>query len=121
MDEGYLIALYAFYRAVNGFVILLFTAIEAFINFNIRKNYGYIVDSERRKEIYNKGKILLLPFKDKIGSIMKDIFKKDFKHSYGMKYQHINNLKEMRDNIVHLKPEKNITSYVYLYKGGLDF
>jgi hypothetical protein len=122
MDEDYLNDLYGFYGSVNGFIILLFTAIEAFINHNIPEEYKYVVQSDRKTEIYNKNQIMLLPFKEKMGPILKEIFKKDFGHSYKLKYQHIINLKEMRDNIVHLKPEKGTnTPYAYLFKKGLTF
>ncbi len=122
MDENYLIDLYAFYGAVNGFIILLFTALEAFINHNIPEQYIYKVTSDRKTETYDKNQIMLLPFKLKVGTILKEIFKKDFSHAYKMKSQHISNLKEFRDNLVHLKPEIGTnTPYAYLYKKGLVF
>ena len=122
MDESYLIDLYSYYGSVNAFVILLFTAIEAFINYNIPEEYQYVDAGDKKTEIYNKAQIMYLPFKTKISIILKEIFKKDFIHSHPPTYQHITNLKEMRDSIVHLKPMKDTnTPYAHIYKKGLGF
>lgn len=122
MNEDYLMDLYGYYGAVNSFIILLFTSIEAFINYNIPNKYEYIVKTEKKTETYDKSQVMYLPFKIKITIILKEIFKKDFSQSYALKYQHITNLKIMRDDIVHLKPEKGTgTPFAYVFKKGLNF
>lgn len=121
MDEDYLVALYAFYGCVNTFIIMLFTALEAFMNNIIPDNYIHHIASARKTESYDKGQIMLLDFSKKL-KILNDVSKKDFSKSFAIKYQHITNLKEFRDNIVHLKPEKGTNiPYAYLYKKGLVF
>lgn len=60
MGEDYLIDLYSYYGLVNSFIILLFTSIEAFINYNIPDDYLHTITFDKKTEIYNKSQIMYL-------------------------------------------------------------
>jgi hypothetical protein len=93
------------------------------MNWKIPDEYKYVVEGKKKTEIYNKIQIMeTIPFYDKIEIIFKEVFTKSFKEAFPLKYQHIINLKELRDDIVHLKPDnKTNTPFAFLYKRGLKF
>lgn len=115
--------LYHYFGLTTGFVIFLFTAIEAFINRQIPDAYIYKKSTARNTEIYNKDQIQrYLSFDDKLKNILKETSSKDFAAHYPIKYQHIINLKEFRDSIVHTKANASgQTQFDYLYKKALSF
>lgn len=115
--------LYKFFGLCNGFVIFLFTSIETFINAYIPDKFEYKIARNSRTEIYNKEQIeRQISFEEKYKTILKDISGKDFISKYPIKHQHIINLKEFRDSLVHMKTKRNSsTPYDYLYKKALNF
>lgn len=115
--------LYKHFGWCNGFVIFLFTSIEAFINKIIPDDYNYHIKKNNRTEVYNKEQIERhLSFDDKYSNVLKDITGRDFKKSYPLKHAHIQNLKDFRDNIIHSKANKaGDTPYDYLFKKALNF
>lgn len=120
-NEDYINALYAYYGCVNTFVILLFTAYEAFVNHNIPSDYLHRVDTKKRQEIYNKEQIMWLTIETKL-EILNEVFRKDFEKQHNSKFQHIDNLKQYRNSLVHVKPEQNTnTAYATILKKGLTF
>jgi hypothetical protein len=121
-DENYAIALYAYYGSVNNFIILLFTSIEAFINYNIRDNYKYAAETKTKTTLYNKFQIMDLDFMTKIDKVLPDLFGRNFQKSHNDDYVHIKNLKEFRDSIVHLKPDAaDSKTFAVMFKRGLNF
>lgn len=123
LDEDISIVLYSYFGYTNGYVIFLFTAIEAFINRFIPGDYKYNSVKNNRTEVYNRDQIQrYLSFDDKLNKVVPDISKKDFAKSYPLKYQLITNLKEFRNIIVHTKADPNgTTPFDYIYKKALNF
>lgn len=116
-------SLYNYFGLTTGFVVFLFTAVEAFINRHIPDEYIYSVAKTKNTETYNKEQIQrYLSFDDKLKKALKEATTKDFTKHFPIKYQHIVNLKEFRDSIVHTKANvTGSTPFDYLYKKGLDF
>lgn len=123
MDESVTNELYDFFGNSFGFATMLFAAIEAYINKSIPKDYEYRDTKANKTEIYNKEQIERhLPFEIKTKKVLKEITKKDFTTAHPQKNQHIENLKEFRDSIMHPKTSKSgATPYDYLYKRALNF
>ena len=123
MTEAIIGDLYQYFGLTNGFVIFIFTAIEAFINKSIPDNYIFSVERSNRTESYNKDRIQRhLSFDDKLNKVLQEIKGKCFSKNHPLKYQHINNLKEFRDIIVHTKDSKEgSTAFDYIYKKALSF
>jgi len=115
--------LYSYFGVTNGYVIFLFTAIEAFINKHIPDDFIYSETKTNRTEVYNKEQILrYLSFDVKMKNILVKATKKDFFAKFPNKAIHIKNLKEFRDIIVHTKMKSDgHTPYDYLYKTALKF
>jgi hypothetical protein len=123
LSEAIINDLYNYFGLTNGFVIFLFTAIEAFFNRYIPEDYNYIINRNNRTEIYNTDQIQrFISFDDKLTKVINKISNKNFSHDFPLKYQHITNLKEFRDSIVHTKSKKDgLTPFDYLYKKALTF
>lgn len=123
MDESVKNELYSFFGNSFGFATMLFTSIEAYINKSIPDDYEFRDVKTSKTEIFNKTQIeRYLPFEIKTKNILKEIKNKDFAHAHPKKYQHIINLKEFRDSIIHTKTHKGgNTPYDYLYKKALNF
>lgn len=123
LSESIINELYHYFGLTNGFIIFLFTAIEAFINKNIPENYTYVVKKRNTTESYDKEQIQrYIGFDDKAKKILKEINGKDFGRNHPMKFQHLTNLKDFRDSIVHTKAgQGGLTPYDYLYKKALNF
>ncbi len=115
--------LYNYFSITNGFVIFIFTAIEAFINRSIPENFIYSIPRSNRTESYNKEQIQRnLSFDDKLGKVLSQVTGKTFAKSHSLKYQHIINLKEFRDLIIHTKDSlEGASTYEHIYKKALSF
>lgn len=122
MGEPMINEWYEYFGLSSGFVIFLFTTLEAFINRCIPKYYEYKRSDNKKTEIYNKYQIEeFVSFKEKITIILPDIKSKNFYKDHPPTSQHITNLKEFRDSIIHTKTSKEGTTYDYLFKKALDF
>lgn len=122
MEEHYINALYSYYGCVNTFVMMLFTAVEAFINYNIPENYVHRKILTNKVKSSDKDRIMRYFSFDQKMEIINDVFKKDFKLTHSIEFDLIIKLKEFRDSLIHLKPEKgNNVPYSYIYKHGLNF
>ncbi len=115
--------LYSYFGICNGFIINLFASLEAFINHTIPEYYVYHDVKKDKTSVYNKEQIERhLSFDTKYSAIIKQIKNIDYKNKYPLKHQHIMNLKEMRDNIIHLKAKKGgDTKYDYIFKKVINF
>ncbi len=123
LTEGITNQLYEYFGLVSGFVIFLFTSMEAFMNRAVPVDYIYRKVLTTKTEEYSKHQIEeCLPFEEKLKIVIPRITKKDFIKHYRLKYDMIFNLKEFRDSIVHTKTSKegNI-GYDYLYKRAFKF
>ncbi len=114
--------LYDYFSVTSGFVILLFTALEALMNRCIPNNYIYKRVSERKTELFSKKQIEeYIPFDEKIKNVLTEATNKSFLKQHPKKYTHISNLKEFRNMIVHTKEAEGQSTYDYLFKKALTF
>ncbi len=115
--------LYEYFGLTSGFVIFLFTALEAFMNRCIPKDFVYIKPEKKYTITYDKRQIEeYLSFDEKIKTVLPKAKEKNFIKQFPLKWNHIVNLKEFRDSIVHTKASKEGSSpYDYIYKKALDF
>lgn len=122
LSEPAINEIYAFYGVTSSFVIQLFTAMESFMNQIIPDDYQYIIEQNNRTEIYNKRQIQEhLDIKTKLTKVIKDATGKDFFSKQTAAVQHIWNLKEFRDAIIHTKQDNNQLKYDKVIKKLISF
>lgn len=114
--------LYHFYGTATSVIISLFTAIESFMNQILPEDKEYIDVRNNRKEVYNYNQIQeYISFNDKIKKVLPQFFGKNFYQNQNLTNQHITNLKELRDNIVHTKSDNKNEKQIDLFKKLLKF
>lgn len=114
--------LYHFYGNASSIIISLFTSLESFINHILPENQEYIVERNNRKEIYSKEQIQqYVSFNEKIKFVLPQFFNKNFFQHSNLTNQHINNLKELRDSIVHTKSDSKNEKPIDMFKKLLKF
>lgn len=122
MGEPMINEWYEYFGLTTGFVIYLFTTIEAFINRSIPADYKYDRPGTKSTEIYNKHQIEeFIAFNEKIKTVLPKAVLKDFYKDHPPTAQYLTNLKEFRDAIMHTKTSKVGGSYDYLFKKALEF
>jgi hypothetical protein len=101
----------------------LYSSIEAFVNRKIPEDYIYKQNGGGKcTKIYDSSQIQRwVSLEEKIEKILNEIEKKSFKKNYPLKQQHIQNLKEFRDSIVHTKKENLYSEYESLFRKALSF
>lgn len=114
---------YSYFGNACSCIILLFTSLECFINHIIPDNreYGKKIEN-KRTEIYTKEQIIrYIDFNEKMKEVIPSIFNKNFFQKQTASNQHIDNLKQIRDEIVHTKSSKNYIAQEELIKKVLKF
>lgn len=114
--------IYKFYGYSSSCIILLFTALESFINHMIPDNEVYTKVLNNKTEVYSKEQIQNhIQFKEKVTEVLPFFYKKSFFNKQTSNKQHIDNLKEIRDQIVHTKSDSNSLSQEELIKKVIKF
>jgi len=123
LDESAINEIYEFYGVASSFVIYLFTSIESFINQLIPDEYIFIRKLSTKTELFDKNQIQdYLDFKTKITDVLKGAIGKSFFTNQSPANQHIWNLKEFRNDIIHTKPkDESPLRYDSLIKSSLNF
>lgn len=122
MSERVQHQIFSFFSLSSGFIIFLFTTIEAFINKSIPKEYRYKKEQKNKTELYDQQQIQrYISFDEKKTKILTEITRKDFHVSFPMKDQHLVNLKNFRDSIIHTKQSSGINKYDEICKKSLNF
>lgn len=123
LNESAINEIYEFYGLTTSFVIYLFTSIESFINQLIPDNYTFIRKLSTKTEMFDKKQIQnTIDFKTKITEVLKGATGKSFFINRTPTNQHIWNLKEFRDDIIHTKSkDENMLGYDNLIKSSLNF
>jgi hypothetical protein len=123
IDEDSLKLFYGYFGQTSSFVMMLMTAIEAFVNQKIDSEFKYYKsEQDRFTRVYDYSQIQRwIPLNEKIEEILNKTTQKNFAKKYPNKQIHLTNLKELRDLIVHTKAEKNHENYIELYKKTLNF
>jgi hypothetical protein len=123
INENALKIFYDYFGVISSFIIMLMTALEAFINQNITDDFIYLKNEGGRcTKSYDKDQIQRwIVFEEKIKNVLNKIKGKNFEKEFPLKYQRIRNLKELRDDIAHTKQGEVYGKYQELYKKTLDF
>lgn len=123
MDESIRNEIYAFFGASMGCITSLFTSLEAAINRMIPDSYVFRQVQTQRSVLMNKAQIQeFMSFDQKVKEVVKDCTGKDFAKAHPLQWQHIVNLKDFRDMIIHPKTRTDgNTPYDYLFKRALKF
>jgi hypothetical protein len=123
MNEHSIEVFYNFFGAMSTFIILLYSSMEAFVNYKIPKEFVYKKsESGKYLKVYNIEQIQRwIPLEEKISCILTSLVKKSFFKDFPIKHQHIVNLENFRDSIIHTKKIEVFDGYESLYKTGLRF
>ncbi len=123
VDEDSLQLFYGYFGQTSSFVVILMTAIEAFVNQKIDIDFKYHKQEQNKfTRVYDYSQIQRwIPLNEKIEEILNNTTNKNFAKNHPNKQIHLYNLKELRDLIVHTKAEKDYESYIELYKKTLNF
>lgn len=120
VPESSLKLFYDFFGASSNFVIALMTSLEAFVNQKIPTDYIY--KGSKSGKTYNNEQIQRsISLYEKIINILNKIENKNFSKEYSAQQHRINNLKQLRDNIVHTKKGEAFLNYTELFKNSLQF
>ncbi len=123
VTEDLMNQIYGLFGITSGFVIFMFSSLEAFINQLIPEDFIYVKEiKNKRTERYSKDQIQRwIQFDEKLNMIIVQVTNKNFQKKYPLKAQHINNLKEFRNELIHPKHNPGINKYHYLSKRALKF
>jgi len=93
-----------FFAQSSKLIVFAFLTLESFINQVTPEDFEF----KTKKKILDKAKIeRYLKFGDKIGLLMPKIFSKNFAEDYPVENGQISKLKELRDDLTHLKTKKD--------------
>jgi len=122
ITDDYSNELFNFYGLASSYVVNLFTSIESFINSMLPDGENYTVEGPKKTEVYNKAQIQeFVCFYDKLKKVLPQFHKKNFFKDVTINNQHIINLKELRDEIVHTKSDSKLEISIKLFKRLLNF
>lgn len=122
INEGTENEIYNLFGHTSGFVIFLFSAIEAFMNRMIPDDFSYSESNNKRTEVYDKEQIQkYLSFDTKYSKVIPKITQLDFKSKFPQKHTILWNLKEFRDDLIHPKQSIGHNTYEQISKKALNF
>ncbi|MBK9716798.1 MAG: hypothetical protein IPQ02_05280 [Saprospiraceae bacterium] len=106
--EGFLHEYYKFYGAFCNTVINLFCSLESFMNSLIPTDFIYERKSKNKTECFNCRQIQeCISFDEKMKEVNFNIHKISFEKKHPTLWSRIQNLKEIRNKIVHVKKSDN--------------
>lgn len=114
--------LYEFFGISTSCIINLFTSIESFINHLLPSDKNYIAKRNNRTEIYDRDQIqLYISFMDKLKLVLPQFFGKNFYSKSTKANSHLQNLKELRDNLIHTKSDDTFDKHIEIFRTLLNF
>ena len=123
ITEDALKLFYEYFGQASSFVMMLMTSTECFVNQKLDPALSYSKDEGNKfKRVYDYQQIQRwIPLYEKIAGILEIQQEKSFKKSYPIKQQHLDNLKNLRDLIVHTKAGEKPDAYDELYRKTIGF
>lgn len=114
---------YIYYGYASNCVISLFTALESFVNYLIPDDYIFKKEIKgKRIELYNKEQIQRwLTTDEKIKDVLFSITGKNFFQKQTEHTSRIDNLKNLRDELIHVKADANLENQKSIIKKLIDF
>ncbi len=120
ISENGINEIYNYFGICSSFIIMLFTSIECFINQQIPDGYVFERKLKNKTEFFNKTQIQEhIDFNTKLFTILDSATKSNYFSKESPTKQNLLNLKELRDNIVHTKPDYRILRYESIFKKTL--
>ena len=123
VTEDALKLFYEYFGQASSFVMMLMTSIECFVNQKLDPKLDYSkAEGNKFRRVYDYNQIQRwVTFSEKITEVLDVQQQKSFKKSYPMKQQHLDNLKNLRDLIVHTKAGEKPDAYDELYRKTIGF
>lgn len=108
---------FSYFSLVSGFTVFLFTSLESFINSKIDKNSQII----KRDRTFGDYEYILryCSFYHKIKHVLNKQTFKNFAQNNKVDYEIISELKKLRDELIHAKPENKHLDYDKIIKKSL--
>jgi hypothetical protein len=115
--------IFKFYGFASSSIIMIFTAIECFMNHFITTNATYSFSNRKGENItYNKRDIQRrLSTQKKIEDVYVQLYNRNLPKDEPALYKVFNILRQLRDEIVHTKSEQHLKPQEALLKEMLDF
>lgn len=115
--------IYHYYGNASGCIIFLFTALESFINHILPDDKPYIVSNDRNTIHYSKAQIQkAINFDEKIKKVLPQLLNgKSYFKKTTSSTQHLTNLKNLRDDLIHTKSDSNFENQKQLMISLLRF
>lgn len=114
--------LYNYYGTATSCIINLFTSVESFVNHLLPDDKEYIVKKTSRTEIYNKEQIQeQIPFMDKLKNVLPQFYDKNFFKNPTASTAHLENLKNLRNSLIHTKSDTTYGVHIETFKKLLNF
>ncbi|HQA73723.1 hypothetical protein, partial [Flavobacterium sp.] len=115
--------IYQYYGSASGCIISLFTSLESFINHILPDKELYILETDKSTITYNKKQIQKhINFDDKMKKVLPKLLEgKNFFSNSTPFTQHITNLKNLRDDLIHTKSDLSFKNQEDLIKQLLRF
>ncbi len=101
----YYLDLVRFFSEASRYFFFAFSALEAFINQSIPEAIEY--NSKKKGKIKKEKIERWITFGEKSTRLMKFIFEKSIEQEKNQVFKEIQNLKEVRDNLIHLKTQND--------------
>jgi hypothetical protein len=115
--------IYHFYGNASGIIIFLFTSLESFINHILPDDKSYVLSTDKNTTIFNKIQIQRnLSFDKKLKEVLPQLLEgKNFFKNQTTTNQHLTNLKQLRDELIHTKSDLTFSNQESLIKRLLNF
>lgn len=123
LDEDATNEIYKYYGYSSSCIISLFTSLESFINHILPNDKLYVRELNNKTESFTKEQIQKgIKFNDKTRKVLPFFFNgKNFFRNKSLANKHIDNLKELRDELVHPKSDQSFQSQEKLITRLLAF
>lgn len=122
IDEKFVGQIFDFFGLTSGFIIFLFSSIEAFMNRLILTGRSYKRERPNCTEVFNEIQIQKgIQFDEKLNKVLPEFTGKNFMKDYPLKAIHITNLEKLRDELIHVKCVVGPNTYDYISKKALKF
>lgn len=108
--------LFQYFGPAMSFSTSLFIAMEATLNRSIPDTFEYVEEESQRTVSRNKSQIQqYVSFNDKVKKVLKAAIQKDFSKAHPTVWNRLAVLKEIRDMVVHPKPDSDDIKYRVLF------
>jgi hypothetical protein len=109
-----------FFQFASSYIIMLSASLEAFVNKMIPIDYTY---TTKKGLIKNLEWVLKQNIELKLSKIIPECTQKDYAKEFNEKYESILNIKNFRNELIHLSPKNELTNTKYkeFYRKVIDF